>query len=139
MRVRYQAARAGSAGPLRPPAAARPQSGAFSLELAAIEGRTGSDRLSEAGPQLVEHDLQGIMDSEPVQLPYTRAHSCIKRNARAGRPDRCLSAGRILEDELGGHQLMANQEAHQAVSSVIAGLHRRPRPAGRADEGQRQD
>jgi hypothetical protein len=66
--MRYQAARAASAGPHRPP----PQSRAFSLDLAAIEGRAGSDQLSDAGPMLVEHDLQGIMDSVPVKLPYTR-------------------------------------------------------------------
>ena len=61
--------------------------GAFSLDLAAIEGRVGGDRLSEVkafnlgenliflsqvGPQLVEHDLQDIIDSDPVTLPLTR-------------------------------------------------------------------
>lgn len=50
------------------------------------------------------------MDSEPVHLLYTRT----------GRPDRRMSAGSSPEDELGGHQLMASQKAHQAVSSVIA-------------------
>ena len=106
VRMRYQAA---SAGPHRPPAA-RPQSGAFSLDLAAIEGRAGSDQLSDAGPMLVEHDLQGIMDSVPVQLPYSRT----------GRSDRRMSSGRTPEGEPGSHQLMRSQEAHQAVSSVIA-------------------
>jgi len=104
VRLRYQAARAGSGG-----RAPRPVSGAFTLDLAAIEGRAGGDRLSEVGPQLVEHDLQDIIDSDPVTLPLTRTHN------HRGRED-CLSP----DSSPASARLMANQEAHQAVNAVIA-------------------
>jgi len=108
VRMRYQAARAASGAP-RP--ANRPMSGAFSLDLAAIEGRSGSERLSEMGPQLVEHDLKDIIDSEPVTLPYTRTAQHRERMDGGLSPD---------TRETGGNRLLANQEAHQAVNAVIA-------------------
>jgi len=107
VRMRYQAARASSAG--RPAAAARPTSGAFSLDLAAIEGRVGGDRLSEVGPQLVEHDLQDIIDSDPVTLPLTRTG--------LARHSRDFSSP-CEEDRQS--RLLASQEAQQAVNAVIA-------------------
>merc|ERR1719430_1754005 len=105
--MRYQAARASSAG--RPAAAARPTSGAFSLDLAAIEGRVGGDRLSEVGPQLVEHDLQDIIDSDPVTLPLTRTG--------LARHSRDFSSP-CEEDRQS--RLLSSQEAQQAVNAVIA-------------------
>merc|ERR1719266_1733857 len=106
VRMRYQAARASSAGR---PSAARKLEGAFSLDLAAIEGRVGADRLSEVGPQLVEHDLQDIIDSDPVTLPLTRTG--LSRHSRDFSSP-C--------DEDRQSRLMANQEAQQAVNAVIA-------------------
>merc|ERR550532_3079938 len=104
--MHYQAARASSAGR---PSAARPTSGAFSLDLAAIEGRVGGDRLSEVGPQLVEHDLQDIIDSDPVTLPLTRTG--------LARHSRDFSSP-CEEDRQS--RLLASQEAQQAVNAVIA-------------------
>ena len=66
--MRYQQARSNSAG--RAPNPARPVSGAFTLDLDKIEGRM--ERLSDSGPKLVEHDLDDIINSDPVMLPITR-------------------------------------------------------------------
>merc|ERR1719334_1891992 len=68
------------------------------------------------GPQLVEHALQDIIDSDPVQLPYTRT-AAHQRVPTRGRAEGGLSPdGR----EVGANRLMANQEANQAVNAVIA-------------------
>ena len=72
-------------------------SGAFTLDLDKIEGRGGVERLSEIGPKLVEHDLDDIINSDPVMLPVTRTGL----QQRVGRP------------ESGGNRLIQNQEAHQ--------------------------
>ena len=66
--MRYQQARSNSAG--RAPNPARPVSGAFTLDLDKIEGRM--ERLSDSGPKLVDHDLDDIINSDPVMLPITR-------------------------------------------------------------------
>ena len=49
---------------------ARPVSGAFSLDLDKIESKT--ERMSDIGPKLIEHNLEDIMNSEPIMLPVTR-------------------------------------------------------------------
>ena len=78
----------------------RPISGAFTLDLEKIEA--GMERVSDSGPQLVQHDLDDILNDSPVVLPVTR--TAVNRPAS---PD---SASRLLN----------NQEAHQAVNAVIA-------------------
>ena len=70
IKMRYQQARSNSAS--RAANTARPISGAFTLDLDKIEGRGGVERLSEIGPKLVEHDLDDIINSDPVMLPVTR-------------------------------------------------------------------
>merc|ERR1719187_320244 len=102
VKMRYQQARSNSAG--RVPNPARPVSGAFTLDLDKIEGRSGMERLSDSGPKLVEHDLDDIINSDPVMLPITR--TSLQQNV--GSP------------ESGGNRLIHNQEAHQAVNAVIA-------------------
>jgi len=102
VKMRYQQARSSSAG--RAPIPARPASGAFTLDLDKIEGRGGMDRLSDSGPKLVEHDLDDIINSDPVMLPITRTGL----QQRMGSP------------ESAGNRLIHNQEAHQAVNAVIA-------------------
>ena len=91
--MRYQQARSNSAG--RAPNPARPVSGAFTLDLDKIEGRM--ERLSDSGPKLVEHDLDDIINSDPVMLPITRTGL----QQRVGSP------------ESAGNRLIHYQEAHQ--------------------------
>ena len=98
--MRYQQARSNSAG--RAPNPARPVSGAFTLDLDKIEGRSGMERLSDSGPKLVEHDLDDIINSDPVMLPITR--TSLQQNV--GSP------------ESGGNRLIHNQEAHQVGHSL---------------------
>ena len=95
----YQQAGSSSAG--RAPNPARPVSGAFTLDLDKIEGRSGMDRLSDSGPKLVEHDLDDIINSDPVMLPITRTGL----QQRMGSP------------ESAGNRLIHNQEAHQVFCS----------------------
>jgi len=102
VKMRYQQARSNSAG--RAPNPARPVSGAFTLDLDKIEGRSGMERLSDSGPKLVEHDLDDIINSDPVMLPITR--TSLQQN--------------VSSPESGGNRLIHNQEAHQAVNAVIA-------------------
>ena len=99
VKMRYQQARSSSAG--RAPNPARPVSGAFTLDLDKIEGRSGMDRLSDSGPKLVEHDLDDIINSDPVMLPITRTGL----QQRMGSPDSA------------GNRLIHNQEVHQVVCS----------------------
>merc|ERR1719410_78047 len=89
-----QQARAGNSAPGN-----RPVSGVFSLDLDKIEG--ASDRLSDSGPKLVEHNLEDIMNSEPVVLPITRT-----------------GMQRMMSPEHNHNRF--SQEAHQAVTAVIA-------------------
>ena len=102
VKMRYQQARSNSAG--RAPAPARPVSGAFTLDLDKIEGRGGLDRLSDSGPKLVEHDLDDIINSDPVMLPITRTGL----QQRVGSP----------ETAVGNRGLIHNQEAHQVCCTV---------------------
>lgn len=102
VKMRYQQARSNSAG--RAPNPARPVSGAFTLDLDMIEGRGGMERLSDSGPKLVEHDLDDIINSDPVMLPITRTGL----QQRVGSPESAVN------------RLIHNQEAHQAVNAVIA-------------------
>lgn len=94
VRMRY-GPKAGSAGP-----GSRPISGAFTLDLEKIEA--GMERISDRGPELIKHDLDGILNDSPVVLPITR--TAVNRPAS---PDSAT-------------KLMNNQEAHQAVNAVIA-------------------
>ena len=91
--MQYQQSRSNSAG--RAPNPARPVSGAFTLDLDKIEGRM--ERLSDSGPKLVEHDLDDIINSDPVMLPITRTGL----QQRVGSP------------ESAGNRLIHYQEAHQ--------------------------
>ena len=104
LKLRYQQARAGSAG--RTSAQPRPVSGAFTLDLAKIEGRVGDVRLSFIGPKLVEHNLDEIINDSPVQLPVTRTTMRMTTSPE--------------HDRNSGNRLVGNQEAHQAVNATIA-------------------
>jgi len=122
MRARLAQARVNGGGGGLP----RPMSGAFSLDLDKIEGRLSSDRqMTDSGPKLVEHDLEDIMNSEPVTLPTTRTmqHQGYgygsERMERVDRMDR----GRMSPENGGSANtegLLANPEAYQAVNGVIA-------------------
>ena len=93
--MRNQQARSNSAG--RAPNLARGVSGALTLDLNTIEGREGMERLSDSGPKLVEHDLDDMINSDPVMLPITRRGL----QQRVGSP------------ESAGNRLTHNHEAHQ--------------------------
>jgi len=67
IRQRYQGIRGSPPG--GGGGATRPVSGVFSLDLEKIEG--DKERLSE-GPKLIEHNLEDIMNSDPIALPVTR-------------------------------------------------------------------
>ena len=104
LKARYQQARAQSAG--RNTAQPRPASGAFTLDLAKIEGRVGDVRLSCVGPKLVEHNLDEIINDSPVTLPVTRTTMRMTASPE--------------NDRNSGNRLVGNQEAHQAVNATIA-------------------
>jgi len=94
LKQRFMQARANSAAA----PGARPISGVFSLDLDKIESK--SDRMSDIGPKLIEHNLDDIMNSEPIVLPVTR------------------TGMRMMSPEHTNPRY--NQEAHQAVTTVIA-------------------
>jgi len=104
IKMRYQQARAQSAGRSHPP---RPVSGAFTLDLDKIEGRVGDVRLSVTGPKLVEHNLDDIINDSPVMLPVTR--TAIRMTA-SPEADRTFS----------NKSLIGNQDAYQAINATIA-------------------
>ena len=104
IKMRYQQARAQSAG-RSGPQPPRPVSGAFTLDLDKIEGRVGDVRLSMAGPKLVEHNLEDIINDSPVTLPVTRTGMRMTASPEADR---------------GNRTLVGNQEAYQAINATIA-------------------
>jgi len=85
-------------------AATRPVSGVFSLDLAKIEG--DKERLS-GGPKLIEHNLEDIMNSEPIALPVTRTG--LQR----------MMSPEHMNHSRNGHTSTV-QEDRQAVTTVIA-------------------
>ena len=105
IKMRYQAARAQSAGRSGGQQPPRPVSGAFTLDLDKIEGRVGDVRLSMTGPKLVEHNLEDIINDSPVTLPVTRTGMRMTASPEADR---------------GNRSLVGNQEAYQAINATIA-------------------
>lgn len=105
LKIRFQQNRAQSAGRNTAPQP-RPTSGAFTLDLAKIEGRVGDVRLSCIGPKLVEHNLDEIINDSPVTLPVTRTTMRMTASPE--------------NDRNSGNRLLGNQEAHQAVNATIA-------------------
>ena len=104
LKMRYQQARGAGSG--RNASQPRPASGAFTLDLAKIEGRVGDVRLSCIGPKLVEHNLDEIINDSPVTLPVTRTTMRMTASPETDRNS--------------GNRLVGNQEAYQAVNATIA-------------------
>jgi len=108
IKMRYQQARAQSAGRSGSGQPPRPVSGAFTLDLDKIEGKVGDVRLSCVGPKLVEHNLEDIINDSPVMLPVTRTGMRMTTSPEANN------------DGFGNKSLIGNQEAYQAINATIA-------------------